>query len=188
MKVTGYSILRLLNLMVSSSLLEVLHDLEKENKLQDTVLLPGQSLNGIVAFRVNSLYNESFLLKYNTTPVTSASFEKSIEALRTAEDFNYSVALGIPPYTNVIQRGGMRGSYEPNFNDCCDTWANWVNRSIFETFQKSDVERMQKSPPDFIPVTEMVYALRVIPEKNITMFPVTTRFTNHLLVMNDAGK
>ncbi|MCZ7405806.1 MAG: hypothetical protein O8C67_12895, partial [Candidatus Methanoperedens sp.] len=147
-------------------ILDVLRDLENENKLQDTTLLPGQSLNGIVVFRVNSLYNESFLLMYNTTPVTSASFEKSIEALRTAEKFNYSVALGVPPYTNCNERGGENGSYEPKFDGNCDAFANWVNRSIFETFQKSDVERMRRSPLDNIPQTKMVYALRVIPEKN----------------------
>ncbi|MCG2735494.1 MAG: hypothetical protein L6282_03785 [Candidatus Methanoperedenaceae archaeon] len=78
---------------VDSNRLEVLQYLQKENKLQDTTLLPGQSLNGTVAFRVNSLYNISFLLKYDTTTVTSASFEKSIEALRTSEHFNYFVAL-----------------------------------------------------------------------------------------------
>ncbi len=144
-----------------SSLLEVLEDLEKENKLQDTTLLPGQSINGIVAFRVNSLYNKSFLLKYNTTNVTSASFEKSIKALETAEYFNYSVASGIPPYRNCHFGDGTKGSYEPLFDDNCDTWANWVNRSIFETFQKSDLGRMRKST--LIPMTDMVYALRVIP-------------------------
>ncbi|MCZ7399252.1 MAG: hypothetical protein O8C62_06150 [Candidatus Methanoperedens sp.] len=77
-----------------SSSLEVLYDLEKENKLQDASLLPGQTVNGIVAFRVNSLYNKSFLLKYNTMTVTSASFEKSIKALEAAEYFNYSMASG----------------------------------------------------------------------------------------------
>ncbi|MCZ7385220.1 MAG: hypothetical protein O8C63_10805 [Candidatus Methanoperedens sp.] len=170
-------------------ILDVLRDLENENKLQDTTLLPGQSLNGTVAFRVNSLYNESFLLMYNKTPVTSASFEKSIEALRTAEKFNYSVALGVPPYTNCNERGGENGSYEPKFDDNCNAFANWVNRSIFETFQKSDVERMRRSPPDNIPQTKMVYALRVIPEKNISMFPVTTReFSSNLLVIDDTGK
>jgi hypothetical protein len=129
-------------------MLDVLRDLENENKLQDTTLLPGQNLNGTVAFRVNSLYNESFLLMYNKTPLTSESFEKRIEALRTAENFNYSVALGVPPYTNCNERGGENGSYEPKFDDNCNAFANWVNRSIFETFQKSDVERMRKSPPD----------------------------------------
>lgn len=168
------------------SQLKVLYDLERENKMQDTVLLPGQILNGLVVFRVNSLYNESFMLMYNTTPVTSESYEKSIKALRIAEGFNYSVALGVPPYTDIT-RSEMGWSYEPKFNNFGETWANWVNRNIFETFQKSDVERMLKSPPDFIPLTEMVYALKIIPEKNITIFPVTTRITNHLLVMNDEG-
>ncbi|MGB8215955.1 MAG: hypothetical protein WCE94_01530 [Candidatus Methanoperedens sp.] len=172
-----------------SSMLDVLRDLEKENKLQDTTLLPGQSLNGTVAFRVNSLYNESFLLMYNKTPVTSASFEKSIEALRTAENFNYSVALGVPPYTNCNERGGEIGTYEPKFDDNCNAFANWVNRSIFETFQKSDVERMRRSPPDNIPQTKMVYALRVFPEKNISMFPVPTEsYSSNLLVIDDTGK
>ncbi|MCX9012693.1 MAG: DUF4352 domain-containing protein [Candidatus Methanoperedens sp.] len=171
----------------NSSLLEVLQDLEKENKLQDTTLLPGQSLNGAVAFRVNSLYNKSFLLKYNTTNVTSASFEKSIKALEAAEYFNYSVALGIPPYRNCHFGDGTKGSYEPMFDDNCDTWANWVNRSIFEAFQKSDMERMRKST--FIPYIEMVYALRVFPEKNISMFPITTQeFSTSLVAIDDKGE
>jgi len=169
--------------------LEVLRDLEKENKLQDTILLPGQSLNGTVTFRVNSLYNESFLLMYNTTYVTSASFEKSLESLWTAEHFNYSVALGVPPYCNCNERGGMKGSYEPIFNDDCDAFANWVNRSIFKTFQKSDVERMRNAPPIDIPTTEIVYALRVFPEKNISMFPIKTEFYfASPLVLDDTGE
>jgi len=166
-----------------SSLLEVLQDIEKENKLKDATLLPGQSLNGTVAFRVNSLYNKSFLLKYGTATVTPASFGKSIEALEAAEYFNYSAALGLPPYDICHQND----SYEPIFDDRNCIWANWVNRDIFETFQKSDVERMQKS--QLIPTTEMVYALRVIPERNITMSPVTKRFDrSHLLVTDDTGE
>ncbi len=176
-----------------SGVSEVLRDLEKENKIHDTTLLPGQSLTGTVVFRVNSLYDESILLMYNTTPVTSASFEKSIEALRTAEHFNYTTALGIPPYSNWSELHGTTGSYEPKFDELGQTWANWVNRSIFETYQKSDVERMRKSPPDDIPTTEIVYALRVFPEKNISMFPVTTELSpefdySNLLVIDDTGK
>jgi hypothetical protein len=168
-----------------------LQDLEKENKIQDTTLLPGQSFNGIVAFRVNSLYNKSFLLKYNTMTVNSASFLKSIEALEAAEYFNYSIALRIPPYNLCREKNGTRGSNEPIFDDLneisCETWANWVNRSIFEVYQKSDLERMQKS--QLIPTTEMVYALRVIPERNITMSPVTKRFDrSHLHVTDDTGE
>ncbi len=168
----------------NSSRLGVLHDLANENKLQDTALLPGQSLNGTVAFRADSLYNESFLLKYDTTTVTSASFEKSIEALRTAENFNYFEALGIFPYTR--QREGI-GIYEPVFDDNYGTWANWVNRKVFEVFKKHDVEGTLNYSPDFMPLTNMVYAIKVMPEKNITIFPVKTRFTNHLIFMNDAG-
>ncbi len=172
-----------------SSSLEVLYDNERENKLQDTTLLPGQTVNGTVTFRVNSLYNETFLLKYKTITVNSASFEKSIEALRTADYFNYATALGIPPYVNCHQRGEMTGSYVPFFDDRCDTWANWVNRRIFETFQKSDVEQMRKSPPDNIPRIEMVYALRVIPERDLTMYPVKTLFNkSEFLVTDDTGE
>ncbi|MBU4190197.1 MAG: hypothetical protein KJ886_04280 [Candidatus Thermoplasmatota archaeon] len=62
-----------------------------------------------------------------------------------------------------------------------------MNRDIFEVFKKSDLERMQKSP--LIPTTEMVYALRVVPERNITMSPVTKRFDrSHLLVTDDTGE
>ncbi len=166
---------------VDSSRLEVLQYLQKENKLQDTTLLPDQSLNGTVVFRVDSLYNESFLLKYYTTNVTS-SFGKSIEALRTSEYFNYFVALGRFPYLNCRQMDGT-GTYDPIFEDNCGTWANWVNRDIFEAFKKSDLERMQKSP--LIPTTEMVYALKVVPERNITMSPVTKRFDRSLLLVTD---
>ncbi len=128
------------------------------------------------------------MLTYNTTTVTSSSFEKSLEAIWKAENFNYWVALGVPPYSNCKERGGTNGSYEPKFDDYCDTWANWVNRSIFETYQKSDVERMRKSPPDNIPMTEMAYALRVFPEKNISMFPVTAEsYSSNLLVIDDTG-
>ncbi|MCE8423586.1 MAG: hypothetical protein J5U17_02260 [Candidatus Methanoperedens sp.] len=97
-----------------------MQDLERETKLQDTTLLPDQSLNGTAVFHVNSLYNKSFFLMYNITSVTSASFEKSIEALWKTEHFNYMVALGVPPYSNCHERNGMNGSYEPIFDDYCD--------------------------------------------------------------------
>jgi hypothetical protein len=58
--------------------------------------------------------NYRIRLRYDTTNVTSASFEKSIEALRTAEHFNYFAALGIFPYTR--QRRGI-GTYDPIFDE-----------------------------------------------------------------------
>jgi hypothetical protein len=50
---------------------------------QTITLFPGQTISGSVIFQVGSLYNESFLLMYNGTPISSASFKKSIKALRT---------------------------------------------------------------------------------------------------------
>lgn len=172
-----------------SSLIEVLSDLEKENKIEDTTLYPNQTLSGDVVFRVNSLYDKSFILMYNTTPVTSASYEKSLNALIKAEDFDYSAALGIPPYSNLSERGGRFGSYEPDLNDYPYIWANWMNRSIFEFFKKSDAENLLKSPPNEIPLTEIKYALKVTSEKNITVLPVRTRFSYYHLfvVVDDAG-
>ena len=64
-----------------------------------------------------------------------------------------------------------------------------MNRDIFEVYKKSDPERMRKSPPDNILRIEMVYALRVYPERNITMSPVTTRFNKpEFLVTDDTGE
>ncbi len=171
------------------NLVEVISDIRKENKIQDTALLPGQTIQGNVVFLVDSMYDKSFLVTYNTTPITSLHFNKSIDALWKAEHFNYSIALGLPPYSNCHERGGTTGSYKPTFDDNCNTFANWVNRSIFETFQKSDLERMQRSPPGNIPLTKMEYALRVFPEMNIAMFPKTAReMHSNLLVIDDTGK
>jgi hypothetical protein len=172
-----------------SSLIEVLSNLEKENKIEDSILYPNQTLSGNVVFCVNSLYDKSFLLMYNTTPVISASYEKSLDALIKAENFDYSVALGVPPYSNLSERGGMFGSYEPDLNDYPYIWANWMNRNIFEFFKKSDAENLLKSPPNEIPLTEIKYALKVTSEKNISMLPVKTQFfNNHLfVVVDDAG-
>ncbi len=172
-----------------SSLIEVLSDLEKENKIEDTTLYPKQTLSGDVVFRVNSLYDKSFILMYNTTPVTSASYEKSLDALMKAEDFDYSLALGVPPYNNSAERGGMEGSYEPNLSRYPYIWANWMNRSIFEFFKKSDAENLLKSPPNEIPLTEIKYVLKVISEKNISMLPVRTRFSYYhfFVVIDGAG-
>ncbi len=170
----------------SSSLIEVLADLKKENKIEDTTLYPNQTVSGDVVFRINSSYNKSFILMYNATALTSASFEKSLEALMKAEDFNYSVALGVPPYSNSSERGGMLGSNEPKIDEYPYIWPNWINRSILEFFMKSDSENLLKSSADYIPITEIIYAIKVTSERNITMLPVKTQFLyNHLFVVVD---
>jgi len=164
--------------------LEVLSSLEEENKIENTTLSPGQTINGSVVFQVNSLYNESFLLMYEEIPVSSASLEKSIEALRVAERFNYSTVFGIPPYSEDTSDFNSEGA--PLF-------CSWVNRSVFEFFNKADSENVMKpSPysPDEISWTKIVYALEVKPERNITTLPVKNRgsHTYSLLVVDDAGE
>ncbi len=162
------------------SRLEVISNLKKENKIENMTLSPGQTLNGSVIFQVNSLYNESFLLTYYETPISSTSYEKSIEALRVAERFNYSTALGISPYSEETYKG------TPLFS-------NWTNRSVFEFLNNANLERTKNSSPssiDGIQWTRIVYALKVIPERNITMLPAENSHsdTNPLLVADDNGE
>ena len=163
------------------SWLEVLGDLRNENRIEDTTLSlsPGQTVNGSVVFCVDSLYDGSFLLMYNATPVTSASFEESLEALEAAERFDYSVAFGVPPYS--IHR--YADSYEPDPEAHPFIWANWMNRSVFEFYKAADFETVQKSLPEDIPVTEIKYALKVMPKRNITVVS-----GDRLLVIDDAGE
>jgi hypothetical protein len=174
-----------------SNVLDVLSDLEKETKLDDTTLFPGQTINGSVVFQVNSLYNESFLLMYNETPIPSASFGKSIEALKIVEGYNYSAIFDIPPYNS-----GSPGdnSFKPDLEEFPYIWANWVNRSIFEFFNRADFEDVDKSFREDKPRISIVYALKVIPERNITFvnnFSIVddTEFpVNNFIVVDDAGK
>jgi len=167
--------------LYNSSLLEVLEDLGNENRIEDTTLSlsPGQTVNGSVVFCVDSLYDRSFLLMYDATPVTSASFEESLEALEAAERFDYSVAFGVPPYS--IHR--YADSYEPDPEAHPFIWANWMNRSVFEFYKSADFETVQKSLPEDIPVTEIKYALKVMPKRNITVVS-----GDRLLVIDDFGE
>jgi hypothetical protein len=164
--------------------LEVLSNLKEENKIESMTLSPGQTINGSVVFQVNSLYNESFLLMYNKNPISSASFEKSIEALRMAEHFNYSTVFGIPPYSEE--------TYDLN-SEGAPLFCSWVNRSVFEFFNKADSENVMKpSPysPDGISWTKIVYALEVKPERNMTTLPVknSDSYTYSFLVVDDTGE
>lgn len=122
---------------------------------------------------------------YKETPITSASFEKNIKALRTAERYNYSVASGIPPYNDYSL--DSVDSFEPKLESYPHIFPNWVNRSVFEFFNKADSENMANSSIKYIPYTDIVYALKVIPERNITMLPVKTLFSqnNRLVVKQD---
>jgi hypothetical protein len=134
---------------------------------------------------------------YNETPINSASFEKSIEALSTEERCNYSVIFDIPPYNYV----GDSDSFELNLVEYPYIWPNWVNRSIFEVLNKAGIELFNKDisvymkEPSAIPVIESVYALKVMPERNITLMLEKNNISypesypeNQLIVVDDTGE
>ena len=166
--------------LYNSSLLEVLEDLGNENRIEGTTLSlsPGQTVYGSVVFCVDSLYDQSFLLMYGATPVTSASFKESFEALEAAERFDYSPVFGIPPYSSPRDTD----LYEPDQGMHPFIWANWVNKSVFEFYKTADFEGVQNALPDNIPLTEIRYAIKVMPERNITVVS-----GNRLLVIDDFG-
>ncbi|MEA3283285.1 MAG: hypothetical protein U9Q68_12185 [Euryarchaeota archaeon] len=160
------------------SMLEVLADLGNENRIEDMTLSlsPGQTVNGSVVFCVDSLYDRSFLLMYNATPVTSASFEESLEALEAAERFDYSHVFGIPSHSSWNCY-----FYKHNPEEHPSIWSNWVNRSVLELYKTLDLETVQSSRPDKIP--RIWYAVRVMSERNITVVS-----GNRLLVIDDFGE
>jgi hypothetical protein len=150
-------------------------EIEKENRLNDTQMLHNQTLRGIVIFQVDNyttLFDRSFSLRYNTTPIPSTSFEKSLEALTVAEQFDYSIAFDRPPYD--IHRGG--GYSNVLYTDPGDfyVWANWVNRTVFESYKKYDEMSLPKQKTENIPYVEIAYAVKVILEQDPTIFQNTS--------------
>ena len=157
----------------------VLADLGNENRIENMTLSlsSGQTVNGSVVFCVESLYDGSFLLMYDATPVTSASFEESLEALDAAERFDYSPVFGIPAY----RRKWGTDVYKLHPEEHPSIWSNWVNRSVLEFYMAADIELVQGFLPDDIP--RIWYAVKVMPERNITIVS-----GNRLLVIDDFGE
>jgi hypothetical protein len=133
---------------------DMLLELEKTTKIEDKRLYPGQTISGSVIFHVNSSnnssYNKAFQLLYKEIPVNSDSIKKSNEALNLAERYNYSVVFGISPYD-------LYG------------FANYVNENIIEFFKKRDSDMLLVRSTENLELSEIetVYAIKVIPEKNI---------------------
>jgi hypothetical protein len=146
-------------------------EIENEKRLNDTLLLPHQTLEGIVIFQVDNyttLFDISFSLRYNTAPIPSTSYEKSLEALTVAEQFNYSIAFGMPPYDSDMWGGYTYYPPEPgNYG----VWANWVNRTVFESYKKHDEMSLPKEKPGR---ANIAYAVKIIPKQDLTVF-----HTNH---------
>ncbi|MCD4766231.1 MAG: hypothetical protein K8R34_06950 [Methanosarcinales archaeon] len=192
-------------------------EIENENRLNDTLLHPDQSLEGIVIFQVDNyttLFDRSFSLRYNTTSIPSTSYEKSLEALTVAEQFDYSIAFDMPPYDHMWNR--WKGdSYDPPepevsyvwtiwgkdyllYTDPGNywVWANWVNRLVFESYKKHDEISLPKQKPEDIPRVEIVYAVKVIPEQDLTVFHTNqynivsgeNQTTTKLHVVDDTGE
>lgn len=156
-------------------------ELEKETKIEDITLFPGQTINGSVIFHVNSSnnssYNKAFQLLYKEIPVNSDSIKKSNEALNLAEQHNYSVVFGISPYD-------LYG------------FPNYVNKNTIEFFKKrnSDMLLVHSTENLELPKIETVYAIKVIPETNIRS--IFERYIpdphsypeNRFIVIDDTGE
>jgi hypothetical protein len=134
---------------------DMLLELEKTTKIEDKRLYPGQTISGSVIYQVNSSHNSSydnaFQLLYKEIPVSSNSFKKSTEALNLAERYNYSIVFGISPY------------------DLDGVFANYVNKSTIEFFKKMDSDWLLNDSTENreLPEINVVYAIKVIPEKSI---------------------
>jgi hypothetical protein len=134
---------------------DMLLELEKTTKIEDKRLYPGQTISGSVIFHINSSnnssYNKAFQLLYKEIPVNSDSIKKSNEALNLAERYNYSIVFGISPY------------------DLDGVFANYVNKSTIEFFKKRDSDMLLNDYTENreLPVINVVYGIKVIPEKSI---------------------
>jgi hypothetical protein len=174
----------------------VFSEIENEIRLNDTLLHPDQTLEGIVIFQVDNyttLFDRSFSLRYNTTSITSTSYEKSLEALTVAEQFDYSIAFDMPPYD---MNGDGDYSYDPPEPGDYYFWANWVNRSVFESFKKHDEMSLPKHKPGNIPNVKIAYAVKVIPDQDLNVFHTNqyhiisgeNQTSTQLYVVDDTGE
>ncbi len=159
---------------------DIRHNLEVESNLSINVILPpDQTLSRSVVFKVDN-HEMPLLLKYDTTTITSTSFEKSLVALTTAEYFNYSPVFGKPPY----KVNWEFDTYNPEPNiPYNDIWSNWINRSVFEYYNKTDAQLYRDSRSLEIPGSEIVYVLKIVPESNITLLP-----GDDFVIVNDKGE
>jgi len=157
----------------------VFSEIENEIKLNDTHMLPHQTLEGIVIFQVDNyttLFDRSFSLRYNTTPIPSTSYEKS------EPEVSYVWTIWGRDYVLYTDYGNS------------NVWANWVNRTVFESYKKYDEMSLPKQKPGNIPYADIAYAVKVIPEQDLT---VTNQYHiisekkykgTQLSVVDDTGK
>jgi hypothetical protein len=75
-------------------------------------------------------------------------------------------------------------------------YPNWINRSVFEFFDKADYklfcQESAKPSEEYIPQEDIIYALKVIPERNITSAlkrDTTSSYQEkYFIVVDDTGE
>ena len=155
---------------------------------ENATISPGQNLTGCIIFQVNSYYGRSFQLMYNSTPIISESFERTVEALTISENFNYSTVFDIPQF-NVDGKNVDMDDLEPDdLQGCSLIWPNWVDRSIVELYKKLDCQTFLNLSVNvkttYLPCALINYELSVAANKNITIMH-GDRIQSQLIIMDD---
>jgi len=140
---------------------------------ENATISPGQNLTGCIIFQVNSYYDKSFQLMYNSTPIISESFERNVEALTISENFNYSTVFDTPQF-NIDGKNVDMDDLEPDdLQGCPLIWPNWVDRSTVEFYKKLDHQNFLNHSVNvkktYLPCTTIRYVLSVAANKNITI-------------------
>jgi hypothetical protein len=104
---------------------------------ESATISPGQNLTGCIIFQINSSYDKSFQLIYNSKPVISESFERSVDALTISENFNYSTVFDTPQFDVDYDKNVDMDDLEPDdlypaAGHYPLVWPNWVDRSTVE--------------------------------------------------------
>ena len=156
---------------------------------ESATISPGQNLTGCIIFQVNSFYDKSFQLMYNSTPIISESFERTVEALTISENFNYSTVFDTPQFNVGNGKNVDMDDLEPDdLQGCPLIWPNWVDRSTVEFYKKLDCQNFLNHSVNvkitYLPCTLINYELSVAANKNITIMH-GDRIQSQLIIMDD---
>jgi len=155
---------------------------------ESATISPGQNL-GCIIFQVNSYYGKSFQLMYNSTPIISESFERTVEALTISENFNYSTVFDTSQFNVGNGKNVDMDDLEPDdLQGCPLIWPNWVDRSTVEFYKKLDCQNFLNHSVNvkitYLPCTLINYELSVAANKNITIMQ-GDRIQSQLIIMDD---
>jgi len=160
--------------------------------VENAIISPGQNLTGCIIFQVNSPYDKSFQLTYNSTPIISDSFERTVEALTISEYFDYSTVFDTPQFNVDNKKNVDMDDLEPDdLYPAIDSyplvWPNWVDRDAVEFYKELDSQNLLKYPENYgrsgLPSTRITYELSVTPNRNITIMP-----GDRLIIIDNGNK